>query len=151
MTKTFRELSEIEIMVAQLFMQHPGIAKSKFAYAYKRFHEKNYEPTLKQVRAERQDVYTDLALENPETKELLVDKESSRGFKFDRKGMKEVLKKERELDQKYENFEIEIEPYITEHIPEEVKNHEELYSQLTGLLVEDKTTKKANETKRSKE
>src|SRR3990167_5815263 len=115
----FKKLKEIDSVVANLYTKIPTLQEGKFGYGYKRFYEKNLAPTQKEYIQELQDARIDNALVDEKTKALLKDPDPrSRGFQYTKEGLKALVKAERELDQKYDEKEIEIEPYIIKDLPE---------------------------------
>ena len=110
--RTFEELIKIDNMMGSMFRVNPKLLEGKFGYAYKRFSEKNLSQHLKQFREELTDIRIEHALTDEKTKEIIFDKESDRGFKYSKEGLKEVLKAERKLDEKWDKKVIKIVPYI---------------------------------------
>ena len=113
MTKTFKELQEVDQLVAFLYAKDKTLSQSKFGYAYKRFSEKYYFLFVKELQEKIQDIRVDNALEDKNTKEILIDKDNNRGYKYTKEGLKNCMKLERELLEEYDKKEIEVEPYIT--------------------------------------
>ena len=74
MTKTFKELQEVDMMVGGLYQKTPTLKESKFGYAYKRFTDKNYMPYVKDFNEELGALRVQHALEDPNTKEVIIDK-----------------------------------------------------------------------------
>lgn len=135
MIKTFKELSEIDIMIGGLYSKTPELKDSKFGYAYKRFAEKNYYPVNKEYGLVISDVRIDNALEDEKTKAILTS-DKGRGFVYSKEGMRAVIKAESELEKKWDIKEIEIEPFIVkeENLPELNEEQKEL---LKGVLIEE--------------
>jgi hypothetical protein len=133
MKKTFKELNEIDQVVGVLYQQNPSIERTKFGYAFKRFSEKSFMPTLNKYNEELAYLRIDNAMEDEKTKELIVDRGNPRGFKFTKDGLKAVLKGESDLKNKYDKVEIEVEPYISSYVPEELNDIETEI--LKGLLI----------------
>ncbi len=135
MVKTFKELREIEFLVSRLYAENPALEKTKFYYAYKKFAEKNYVPTLRECKDAIGMAGVDNALEDPKTKEMLIDSDpkSLTGFKMDRAGWKNYLVAAEKINDEYNAKEIEVEPYISSYIPEGLT--EEDREMLTGLVI----------------
>lgn len=131
--KTFKELLEVDNVVGRLYQKDPEIRNTKFGYAYTQFHKKNYTPTLEKYQEEILLARIDNALEDEKTKRVLEDKENIRGFQFSKEGLRNVILKEKELETKWLAMEIEIEPYISKFVPEELS--EEDREVLTGLVI----------------
>jgi len=132
--KTFKAIREADILVGQLYQATPELMETKFGYAWKRFTEKNYIPTLKKLQEEVNDARIDNALEDAITKEVLRDPTSTRGFKYTKEGLKAVIKKENEINDRYELVEIDVEPYIVDkkNLP---KLNEEQGLALVGMVI----------------
>jgi hypothetical protein len=133
MKRTCEQLKEVDEVVASLYNKIPTLKNTKFAYAYKRFFEKNLKLIFDEIREEILDVRINNALEDKETKEILVDSTNERGYKFDREGLKNVMKEEKKIFDKFNKKEIEIEPYFTDYIPEEIEEHQREF--LKGLII----------------
>lgn len=135
MNKTFKELREIDAMIAELYKKDDKLRNTKFGYAYKRFSEENYDPSVKEFNEKRKDIWLDNALENETTKEVMVDLSNPRGFKFSREGMKRVVEAERKHEDKFNENEIKIMPYYSSYIPELEDWQKEM---LAGIVIEEK-------------
>jgi len=133
MKRTCEQLKEVDEVVASLYNKIPTLKNTKFAYAYKRFFEKNLKLIFDEIREEILDIRVNNALEDKETKEILVDSTNERGYKFDREGLKNVMKEEKKIFDKFNKKEIEIEPYFTDYIPEEIEEHQREF--LKGLII----------------
>src|SRR5258708_5668304 len=131
MVKTFRELQDLDQLVGGLYARVPTVKDTKFGYAYKRFVEKNYIPTLKDFQEEIATVRVEFALEDDKTKEILIDRANPRGYKYSKAGTKQVMFEEKKVMDKWDTFEIEIKPFISSYVPVEL-NEEEIES-LKGL------------------
>lgn len=132
--KTFKELRDLDIMVAEAYHKNEDLEKTKFGYAYKRFREKNYDPKTKEYNEELLSIRIDNALEDEKTKEIFMDPTpNTRGFKYSKDGLKKVVKAEKELLEKWDKKEWEIEPHISPMKPEDFS--EEEIEMLTGLVL----------------
>lgn len=135
MKKTFKELGEIDQMIAQLYKEIPQLSDTKFGYAYTRFADKNFSPTFKKFMAELQDARIDNALVDEKTQAILTDPENIiRGFKYSKEGLKAVMKAEEKIIDKYNELEIDIEPYTATFVPPLTEKQTEM---LKGLLIAD--------------
>jgi len=132
--KTIKEIKEADQVVGKLYQTTPGLMDSKFGYAWKRFTENNYLPTLKKLQEEVNDARIDNALEDPITREVLRDQTNPRGYKYTKEGLKAVIKKENEISDRYDLIEIEVEPYLVveENLP---KLNEEQREALVGMVI----------------
>jgi len=132
--KTFKQIREADLLVGQLYQTTPELSETKFGYAWKRFIEKNYIPTLKKLQEEVNDARIDNALEDPTTKEVLRDQTNPRGFKYTKEGLKAIIKKENEINDRYDLVEIEVEPHIvdTKNLP---KLNDEQRDALVGMVI----------------
>lgn len=136
MTKTFKELQDADMIVGGLYQKNPDLKNSKFGYAWKRFTDKNYVPMVKEFNEDLAGIRVDHALEDANSKEILIDRMNPRGFKYSKEGLKAVMKAEKELEATYNAKEIEITPYVTTAIPEEVEAlGDEQKEVLTGLVL----------------
>ncbi|MFA5197693.1 MAG: hypothetical protein WC437_04730 [Patescibacteria group bacterium] len=131
--KTFKDLQDIDLLVSNLYSKDKTLEKSKFGYAYKRFIEKNYMPAIKEMQEKLSDVRINNALEDKNTKEILITKENSRGFKYSKEGLKKCVAEERKTVDEFEKKEIEIIPFISSYVPEGLS--EEDKELLTGLVI----------------
>lgn len=131
--KTYKELREIDNIVGKAYQKNEVLEKSKFGYAYKRFSEKNFIPTVKKHNEQLADVRIDNALEDEKTKEILLDERpNSRGFKYNKEGLKKVMVAEKKLDEEFNVKEIEIEPFICKDVPNDFS--EEEIKMMKGLV-----------------
>lgn len=135
MIKTFRELQEVDNMVADLYKKNPKLKDSKFGYSYKRFSDKNYAPVVRDFNEELATLRVKFALEDANTKEVLIDRMNVRGFKYDKKNLIELMSAERKLEEEFYAKEVELKPFISTMIPDEMEeSHIEL---LKGLVFEE--------------
>lgn len=134
-TRTFKELKEIDVMIGRMYKEDTELRDGKFGYGYKRFAEKNFYPKNKEYFQELSDVRIDNALVDEKTKALLIDSNPlSRGFQYDKEGLKALMKAERVLEDKWDNKVVEIEPYIVkkEDLPKLTEVQKEA---LKGVLI----------------
>ena len=131
MKKTFKELLEIDLVVGKLYRKDTTLKDSKFGYAYNRFHAKNYEPVIKNLKEDMADLGVKHALEDEKTKALLQDEQGN--YKYSKEGKLALNKEERELIESYENKEIEITPYISVFTP---SMSDEDFETLKGIVVD---------------
>jgi len=139
MIKTFQELTEVDNIVVKLYRTNPTLKDSKFGYAYKRFYQKNYEPTLKELQEKLTDLAVEHALEDKETKALLKDAKGN--YEYTKDGKIKLMKAERELLEQTNNKEIEIEPHISPMTPE-LTEYE--FDALNGLVVDRETPRETS-------
>ena len=134
--KTFKQLREADQLVGDLYSKVKGLEVTRFGYAWKRFTDKNYIPTLKKFQEEINDARIDNALEDPTTKEVLRDQMNPRGFKYTKEGLKAVIKKENEITNRYDLVEIEVK---TSQVAEEKlpKLDEEQREQHVGMVIKE--------------
>jgi len=132
--KTINQIKEADQVVGKLYQTTPGLMDSKFGYAWKRFTDKNYIPSLKKLQEEVNDARIDNAMEDATTKEILRDQTNPRGYKYTKEGLKAVIKKENEINDRYDLVEIEVEPYIVDekNLP---KLTEEQRDALIGMVI----------------
>ncbi len=132
--RTFKELREIDALVGQLYSKNPNIRNTKFGYAYKKFSQKNYNNLFQEFRDKIDYIRVDNALEDSNTKEVLYSQADERGFKYSKEGLKKCIAEENKAVEEYNAKEIEIDPYISSVVPEELtEDDKEL---LKGLLIE---------------
>lgn len=110
MIKTFEELNKIDQIYGKL-LKEEGFAKTKLAYCFKRFSDKNLVKIFTEYNEELQDNRIDNALTDEKTKALLY-MEDGKNFQYSREGLKAVLKQNKETTEKWNKKEIEIEPFI---------------------------------------
>lgn len=132
-TKTFKEIQEVNQLIGELYQKDKSLQDSKFGYACKRFLEKNYNPIIKEAREELMDIRINNAMEDKTTKEILKDQTDMRGFKYTKEGLKKCIQEENDLNAKYESKEIECEPYISSYVP--VLTEEQI-AMLKDLIIE---------------
>lgn len=131
--RTIKEIQEIDQIVAGLYGKDAKLQQGKFGYAYKRFVEKNYQPAITRLQEKLADVRVDFALTDPTSKELLLDKENARGYKYDKDGMKKVMEAERKLAKDWETEEITITPFISKEVPKELSDEQKEI--LKGIII----------------
>ena len=137
MQKKFIEIEEMDHVVGEIMVANNLTKNSKFGYASKRFLEKNYKPTYKRMQYEIEDARIQHCLVDEKTKEVRINPDrNSRGYYFDKKGLVEVIKAEREIRDKYEDVLVEVEPFFLkpENIPEKITEEEREI--LKGCLIE---------------
>lgn len=135
MIKTFKELQEVDIMVADLYKKNPKLKDSKFGYSYKRFSDKNYAPIVRDFNEELGMLRVKHALEDSTTKEVLIDRMNVRGFKYDKKNLVELMQAERKLEEEFYAKEIEVKPFLSTMIPDDME--EPQVDLLKGLVFEE--------------
>lgn len=131
--KTFKELSDIDVIVGGMYAKNPDMEKTKFAYAYKKFANKNYYPVLKDYREALADARIEHALTSKESGVLLVDGNSVRGYQYDKPGLKAVVAAERALEKEYNAKVIKVEPYLSKEVPPDLS--EEAKDLFNGLFI----------------
>jgi hypothetical protein len=132
MIKTFKQLQEVDQLVASLYQKDKTLEQSKMGYAYKRFSEKNYFPVVKELQEKLIDIRVDNAMEDPTTKQILKDPTDQRGFKYSKEGLKKCIEQERKVIDEFNKREIEIIPYISSFVPEILT--EDNLEELKGLI-----------------
>lgn len=141
MKKTFKEFTEMNGAYAQLKQINPKIDNTKFGYAWKKFFSKNVEPIFNEYNTCVADTRIDLALTDKVTGEMLIDPMPGRGFKYDKEGMKAVIKAEQKLEKEWEGKEYNVTPYIcTAQIPEMNEQQQEIFE---GTIIECKPSEKS--------
>lgn len=130
---TFQKFRTITDTLNDIFIATPSVEHTKFGYAVKRFIEKSANPILKDYNVELNDIRIDHALIDPTTQAVLTDKDSDRGYKYGKDGLKSVIKAENEFTKAYDEKEVEIEPYISKEVPELTEEQRET---LLGILIE---------------
>jgi len=133
MTKTFKELQEVDVMVGGLYQKNPDLKQSKFGYAYKRFSDKNYVPIAKDFNEELGALRVQFALEDKTTGEVLIDRMNPRGFKYTKQGLTELMAEEKKLAEKYDAMDVEINPFLSKMIPEGLEDDQ--MEMLSGLVL----------------
>ncbi len=133
MKKTFKEILEIDSLVGTLYQTNPKLKDTKFGYACKRFCEKNFTPTFEERSQLIVTARINNALEDPQTKALLVDPTSQRGFKYGKEGLIKCIEEEHKIVEEFDKKEIEIKPFISSVIPEGLTQDEK--DLLTGAVI----------------
>ena len=133
MTKTFRELIEIDGIVARLYQTDPELKKTKFFYAYQKYYAKSYAPVQEELQTAIQMARINNALEDEKTKEILLDQSNPRGYKFSKDGLRKCIEEEQKIVKEFENREVEIVPYISSLVPEGLTDEEK--ELLTGVVI----------------
>ena len=131
--KTFQELIEVDGVVGRMYKTDPTLERSKFGYGYTRFFKKNILPVNTEYTEALNDIYVNWAMENEQTKEILVDRNNPRGFKYTKEGLKKVMELERQLRKEYDEKIIEVEPYISSYVPEGLADGDR--ELLEGLII----------------
>lgn len=137
MTKTFKELDEINKIIAEIFAKRPGIEDTKFGYFCKKFAKESLSFVFKEYNDQLVIIRVDHALTDKNTGALIKnpDKDDRREYSYDKKGFKDLIVAEGNLYKEYENKEYEIKPFICK--PEDVpkKLNEYQTEVLTGVLI----------------
>lgn len=131
--KTIREIQEVDQIMAQLYAKDATLQQAKIGYAYKRFVEKNYQPTITKLQEKLADARVDFALTDKNTGEVLVDKETARGFKYDKDGFKKIMESERKISNDWMAEEIIVQPFICKDIPKQLSEDDK--EKLKGLII----------------
>lgn len=134
MTKTFKQLQEVDSMIGDLYKEKPKLKDTKFGYAYKRFSDKNYAPAVREFQDELAICRVENALEDPSTKEVLIDRMNVRGYKYSKAGLKACMEQETKIVDKWDVKEIEVIPFYTKDIPAELI--EDQIELLKGIIFE---------------
>lgn len=132
MKKTFEELLKIDRLVGDLYKRNPALRNTKFGYAYKRFAEKNLDKIVTEYRKEINLAQLNNALEDEKTKEVLIDPQNSRGYKYSKEGLMKVISDEFEIEKKWFEKEVDVEPFFSAYVPEELLDEEK--EDLKGIL-----------------
>lgn len=132
--KTFKELSEIDLMMGELYTKTPTLKDTKFGYGYKRFAEKNYYPKQKEYSEAVLDLRIENALVDEKTKAIIY-RDNGQSFEYSKEGLKNLQTQTRKLENEWDVKEIEIEPYFIkeENLPKLNEYQTEL---LKGVLIE---------------
>lgn len=130
---TFKEILEIDGIVARLYKEDKNLVNSKFGYAYKRYYAKNYTPALEEFQNGMETIRINNALEDKDTKALITDEKNPRGYKYSKEGLKKCIEEENKYKETYFEKEIEIVPFLSPLIPENLS--EEDRELLTGVVI----------------
>lgn len=131
--KTFKQLREIDNIVGTLYQENKELQHTKFGYAYKRICEKFYIPAIKDFNEEISSARLNNALEDQKTKEVLVDKDYFRGYKYSKEGLKKLIIEENKIVDEWEEKLIDLEPMISSYVPEKLT--EDQVEALTGVII----------------
>lgn len=117
--RTFKQLREADLVVGDLFIENKELPKGKFGYAWKRFVDSSYAKIIREYQQKISDIRIDNALEDKITKEILRDKENSRGYKYTKASEKKVIAQENELRDEWDSKEFDVESYycLPENLP----------------------------------
>lgn len=130
---TFKQAGEINKSLEHIYAKNPGLEKTKFDYAQKRFFEKNFSKIFNEYNQKLANIRINNALEDKTTGEILLDQMNPREFKYSKEGLIKCLNEEKELENEYNAKEIEVEPFISSFVPEVTTETEK--ELLTGLLI----------------
>jgi hypothetical protein len=133
MQKTFGELQEIDTMVGGLYKRFPTLENTKFGYAYSRFYKLNYLPVFNAFQDAIHLVRIETALEDKNTREVMIDPANVRGYKYDKDGLAKCVVQERNTVEEYTAKFVDIIPFISPYVPEELTEQEK--ELLTGLIL----------------
>lgn len=132
MTKTYKELMEVDTMIGKLYKADPLLKETKFGHAYNKFYKENADKVTKELQERLIDLRIDNALEDETTKAIIRDEKSATGFAHSKDQLKKLNKEEKELLEKFLAKEIEVIPYISSFSPELTDEQKEI---LTGLII----------------
>ena len=132
MKKTFEELKEIDILHGKL-RQIEGFDNTKFGYCFKKFSDKNIVKAFKEFNEILEDVRIDNALTDKKTAAILYKPNGQ--FEFGKEGLKNVLKKSKELENKWNSKLIEVIPFICKEIPDTVELLDEEKDLIDGVII----------------
>lgn len=119
-SKTYKELVDLDQLVGGWYEKTPTLRDSKFGYGYKRFSEKSLSKIFNEHTEAVSIINIDNALEDATTKALLSD--TIGNFKYSKEGAKKRLQDLRNLKLVWDVKEFEIEPYFIkpEYFPEDI-------------------------------
>lgn len=135
MSKTFKDLQDIDQVVGALYQKFPTIKETKFGYAYKRYVDKNYAPLVRDFNEELSALRVDHALEDPNTKEVLIDRMNPRGYKYNKANLKQLMYDEKKLAEKWDAKEVEVKPFISVFVPDELSAED--VELLRGVVIDE--------------
>jgi hypothetical protein len=130
--KTFTQLKEIDEIYGRL-LSIEGFEQTKLAYAFKRFSKKNISEIFTDFNSVLQDLRIDNALTDKDTGAILY--QANGEYKYSPEGLKNVLKKSREITKEWNDKEFEIESFICKEIPPLVELTEEEMELLEGAII----------------
>jgi len=134
MQKTYKELQEIDEVVAAIYQRNPEARKGKFGYAYNRFYSKNIKPIIEEISEKLTDIRVENAMVDEKTKELVYDNTNGQKlYKYTKEGMIKLLAEQRKINKEYDKKKVEIIPFITKDIPEDIMEEEK--EALKGCLI----------------
>jgi len=106
--------------------------ETKFTYAINKFYKLNIKKVFDEYNEELAGIRVDNALVEEKTRAIVYDKETARGFAYDKEGLKAVMSAEKALQKKWETKEFTVIPYKAKaDVPELTQSEEEL---LKGLV-----------------
>ncbi len=130
---TFKQILEVDLIVARLYKANETLKNSKFGYAYKRYYEKNFKPLKDEFGTLLNEIRINNALEDPKTKEVLTDNDNPRGYKYSKAGLLKCIEEEDAAQEDFLQKEVEIIPFISPIVPEGLEDEEK--ELLTGAVI----------------
>lgn len=135
--KTFKDLTEFNVVWNKWVRKNPVIENTKIGYAITKFIKKSIQPVFDEYNLALGQIRVQHALTDKTTGALLIDPNpNGRGFQYDRDGLRAVLKAEFELDKEWNPKLFHVEPYICkkENLPVEglTDEQEEVFG---GLII----------------
>lgn len=134
MKKTFKELQEINEVFYRLNSSFKDFSKTKLAYAFKRFIDKNYQSIYTDFNDELQSVRIENALTDKVTGAILYE-DNNQSYKYSPEKLKIVISEIKRISKEWENKEFEVEPYICNDIPESIEFYEGEKELLEGVII----------------
>ena len=134
MKKTFKELEKIDEIHAKLLLKE-GFKKTKLAYAFKRFTEKNIVEIFTEFNESNQGIRIENALVDEKTKALLY-KVDGQNFQYGKEGLKNVIKELNINRKEWDSKEFEVTPFICkEPLDETLGLEDDEIELLTGVII----------------
>lgn len=131
--KTMSEIFEANAVVAALYAKDDTLKQTKFGYAWDMFVKKNISPAQEILNEKLAVIRVDNALTSETTKEVFLDRENNRGFKYSKEGLKQCMAEENKCVKEWYAKEVEIKPYICKDVPKILT--EEQKETLKGLIL----------------
>lgn len=135
MKKTFKEIKEIDNIHGALIRSNPGFKETKLGYALKRFTDKNLVKIYGEFNDALNTVRIDNALTDKDTGAVLYEAPNvGREFKYDKEGLKNVIKAEDAVLKEWESKEFELEVFICKDLGK-VKLTDDQKEALAGVVI----------------
>lgn len=123
----FEKVLEINSAINKKFLD-PTFENTKFGYACKKFIKKNLLKSFQEFDDENEVLKIEHALIDEKTKEILRDEKGN--YKFSKEETLVLMNLRKSLVEKWNDKEIEVEPYIVSDLPDLTEEEKELFKDI---------------------